>query len=77
MVAKVVARDPGPDAQAIPTLLLSATVNVGPGVYGGVRSIQRLRTAGGLAPDAASCTQPDQVARVPYRAVYYFDVTRG
>ena len=36
-------------------------------------SIQRVATAGGLAPtDACSAANANQFARVPYTATYYF-----
>lgn len=67
------ARDPGPDPQAIPWLLLDATPAGAPGRFSGVRSIQRLQTIGGLAP-ARPCdaAHAGEQARVPYRAVYVF-----
>ena len=67
------AHDAGPDPQAIPWLLLRATANTGPGVFGPVTSIQRLRTVGGSLP-AIPCTQDNAkaVARVPYTALYRF-----
>ena len=71
------ARDDGPDANAIPWLLLSAKSTSGNGVFGKTQSIQRLRTAGGKAP-AQGCGQ-DQAgkeSRVPYTATYYFYASR-
>ena len=60
-----------PDPSAIPWLLLGATFSQGPGVFHRVTFIQRVNTAGGLAP-----TEPGdfvgEVARVPYTAEYYF-----
>lgn len=73
VVGEVKARDPGPDKAAIPWLLLNAKSTTGNGVFSATRSIQRIHTTAGLAPDAA-CTagQVGQTARVPYTAVYYF-----
>jgi hypothetical protein len=73
VVAGVSARADAPDASAIPWLLLSAKSNAGSGVFGRVKSIQRVATVGGVAP-TAPCTQADagKVARVPYKADYYF-----
>jgi hypothetical protein len=69
----VAARDAGPDAGAIPWLLLSAKSNSGSGVFGRVLSIQRVNTVGGKAPvDGCSQAQSGKEARVPYKATYYF-----
>lgn len=73
VVAQVKARDAAPSASAIPWLLLSATSTSGNGIFGQTMSIQRVHTAGGVAP-AASCgpTNGGQTERVPYTATYYF-----
>ena len=73
VVAALKARDDAPDANAIPWLLLGAKSNSGDGVFGRTKSIQRVSTAGGLAP-AEPCTPGDagKVARVAYTAIYYF-----
>ncbi|HEX9140368.1 MAG TPA: DUF3455 domain-containing protein [Steroidobacteraceae bacterium] len=73
VVGEVRARDAGPDAAAIPWLLLRAKATNGTGVFSKVLSIQRLRTYGGLAPPAA-CGEANagQLVRVPYSADYYF-----
>jgi len=73
VVGEVKARDAGPDASAIPWLLLSAKSSAGTGTFEGTRSVQRVSTAGGNAP-AASCgaANAGEVARVPYSATYYF-----
>ena len=73
VVAQVTARDPGPDVKAIPWLLLSAKSNTGKGVFAKTKSIQRVYTAGGLAPsEACNAGKLKQVARIPYTATYYF-----
>ena len=59
------------DSSAIPWLLLRAVTNSGPGVLDGTTYIQRVNTAGGLAP-ATAPTEFGQEARVPYTAEYYF-----
>lgn len=71
VVAEVRASAPAPEA--IPLLLLSAKSTSGNGAFGKVRSIQRLGTRGGRAPEYA-CGQADagRVARVPYTATYRF-----
>jgi hypothetical protein len=73
VVGEVVARDPGPDATAIPWLLLRARSTGGTGRLSSTQSIQRLRTAGGVAP-SAPCSEatPHALVRVPYSATYYF-----
>ena len=60
-----------PDAAAIPWLLLKAVRSEGPGIFGGVTFIQRVNTAGGLAP-AGPGEFAGEEARVPYTAEYYF-----
>ncbi|WP_457325152.1 DUF3455 domain-containing protein [Roseateles sp. P5_E11] len=71
VVGEVKARDPGPDAKAIPWLLLAAKSNGGGGVFSTTKSIQRVATVGGVAP-AEACTAAGQVVRVTYTATYYF-----
>jgi hypothetical protein len=77
VVAEVKARDDGPDPSAIPWLLLGAKSNSGSGVFSQIKSIQRLQTVGGKAP-SAPCGQGNaqEVARVPYKAGYYFYASR-
>jgi uncharacterized protein DUF3455 len=77
VVGEPKARDAGPDPTAIPWLLLSAKSNSGTGVFSQIRSIQRLQTVGGKEPSApCSRDNAQQVARVPYKAVYYFYVAK-
>ncbi len=75
VVGEVRTNDAGPDPGAIPWLLLSAKSTTGNGIFGQVRSVQRLHTAGGKAP-AEGCdqTQSGKEVRVPYKATYYFYV---
>jgi hypothetical protein len=73
VVGQLKAKDPGPDAKAIPWLLLDAKSVSGEGVFAKTTAIQRLDTSGGLAPEQG-CTQ-DRVgeqARVDYKARYVF-----
>lgn len=72
-VGEVKARDDGPDAKAIPWLLLGAKSTSGDGVLGRTASVQRIQTVGGIAP-AGGCSpsQAGKEARVPYGAMYYF-----
>jgi hypothetical protein len=77
VIADVVARDNGPDAGAIPWLLLRTRSTSGTGVFTAILSIQRVHTAGGKAP-ASGCdqTQLGKEVRVPYTADYYFYAAR-
>jgi hypothetical protein len=72
VVGEVKGRDDGPDASAIPWLLLTAKSNSGAGTFARVTTIQRLRTVGGKAP-AGTCTPASGgESRVAYSADYYF-----
>src|SRR5258708_408136 len=77
VVGEVKARDDGPDANAIPWLLLSAKTTSGAGVFGQTKSIQRLHTAGGKAP-AETCdrAQLGKQARGAHRATDYFYIAK-
>ncbi len=77
VVGEVKARDDGPAATAIPWLLLAAKSTSGNGALGRTQSIQRLYTVGGKAP-AGGCSkaQLGKEARVPYKATYYFYLTK-
>ncbi len=59
------------DSTAIPWLLLKAKSTAAPGIFTRTTYIQRVNTAGGLAPSAMDTTA-GQEARVPYTAEYYF-----
>jgi hypothetical protein len=73
VVGEVKARDPGPVPSAIPWLLLNAKSTAGAGVFGATKSIQRVQTAGGLAPaQPCGAANARQSVRVPYTATYYF-----
>jgi hypothetical protein len=60
-----------PDPNAIQWLRLAASSNSGPGIFGSVTFIQRLNTAGGLAPSDPG-SYVGQVVEVPYTTEYYF-----
>jgi hypothetical protein len=62
-----------PVAGSIPQLLLKASKNRGPGVFGDVTYVQRLATGGGAAPGTA-CTTEGVTTGIAYRAVYRFFV---
>jgi len=73
VVGEVKAKDPGPSPSAIPWLLLAAKASTGSGTLAATKSIQRLATAGGLAPaEPCAGANLNQVVRVPYTATYYF-----
>ena len=73
VVGEVKARDAGPDKNAIPWLLLAAKSTAGSGAFSATTSIQRLQTAGGVAPsEACGTAHAGQVVRIPYTAMYYF-----
>lgn len=77
VVGEMKAKDPGPDPNAIPWLLLSAKSTMGKGAFGQTQAIQRLHTVGGKAP-ADGCTQAQAgtQTRVPYKATYDFYVAK-
>jgi hypothetical protein len=78
VVGDVKARDDGTDANAIPWLLLSAKSTEGNGIFGKTQSIQRVKTVGGKAPvDGCNQAQIGKVARIAYRATYYFYVAKS
>lgn len=68
-VVKAHADAPAPGA--IPWLLLSTKSVGGEGALSRVTSVQRVATAGGVAPPGR-CSQAGIQARVPYTAQYYF-----
>ena len=71
VIASLKARADAPATTDIPWLLLGAK-SVGPdGAFSKVTSIQRLSTAGGVAP-SGECAQAGAQARIPYTADYYF-----
>jgi hypothetical protein len=73
VVGEVVASVEGPPPKAVPWLLLRAKSNAGKGIFGKVKSIQRLHTVGGLSPQSAcDAGHLAQRVRVAYSADYYF-----
>jgi hypothetical protein len=72
VVGSPVAKE-SPDLKSIPWLLLTAKATSGKGIFSDVRSIQRLRTVGGMAP-SGGCGQSmlGQELRVSYSADYLF-----
>jgi hypothetical protein len=77
VVGDVKARDNGTDPNAIPWLLLTAKSTSGNGVFSQTKSVQRLQTVAGKAPtEPCGRDNAQKVARVPYKAVYYFYVAK-
>src|SRR6266567_1657096 len=62
---------PPVDTNAIPWLMLQSAITDGHGVLARTTYIQRVNTAGGLAPATAG-SSAGQVSRVPYTAEYFF-----
>lgn len=77
IVGSVKARADAPVTSAIPWLLLSAKSTGPSGTLAAVTSIQRINTAGGVAP-ATPCTDglTGTTVRVPYTADYVFYAAR-
>jgi Protein of unknown function (DUF3455) len=74
VVGKVKERADAPVAGAIPWLLLSTTPAAGAGQFAAVTSVQRIHTAGGVAP-TGGCAEKSDVGKrssVPYTADYVF-----
>ena len=73
LVGAVKARAEAPVAGAIPWLLLEVKSVAHDGAFARVASIQRVNTAGGMAP-AVGCSESNAgtPVRVPYTADYYF-----
>lgn len=73
VIGEVVARADAPVPGAIPWLLLKAKSNTGRGVFSTITYIQRLETAGGVAPAEGCDRSAAGVERaVPYTATYAF-----
>ena len=74
--AREIARADAPRADAVPWLLLKELRTSGPGVFSLVAFVQRINTAGGVAPTAGcDASTVDTLVRVPYAADYYFYVS--
>jgi hypothetical protein len=73
VVGELKSRDPGPNQTAIPWLLMTSKSTTGAGIFSQAKTIQRVQTAGGVAPsEPCSAANARQIARVPYTATYYF-----
>ena len=77
IVGSVKARADAPVSGAVPWLLLNAKSTGPAGAFAAVTSIQRINTAGGVAP-ATPCTDglKGTTVRVPYTADYVFYAVR-
>jgi Protein of unknown function (DUF3455) len=73
ITGKMAAKVDAPEAGAIPWLLVNVTDHSGSGVFSRITTIQRVHTAGGLAP-ASGCTSadPEKEFKSSYTADYYF-----
>ena len=73
VVARAVASADSESPNAIPQLLLASSRTSASGVFGNVKTIQRLNTTGGLAPkEPCKVDQLGRLVQSSYRAAYYF-----
>jgi hypothetical protein len=73
VITEVKVRRPSPDPSSVPWLLLASKSHTGEGMFAQTRSIQRVRTSGGIAPsETCGASNAGNVARVPYTATFYF-----
>ncbi len=73
VMAKVKGKTSSPDPTAIDWLLLDTTTGEGSGILSRIKSIQRVATTGGKAPDGGcQATDSGKELRVPYTATYKF-----
>ena len=73
VVGEVLERADAPDAGSIPWLLLGAKEHAGGGVFSTITHIQRLDTAGGVAPtEGCDADHAGEEVRQPYEATYAF-----
>jgi len=70
VTGEAVAKDAGPDATAVPWLLLKVKTNSGKGLLAHAGLVQRIETKGGLAPKG-DCKAGDET-RSNYSATYRF-----
>ena len=73
VVGAVLERADAPVPGAIPWLLLEATEHAGSGTFATITHVQRLETAGGIAPtEGCDAAHAGAEVRVPYTATYAF-----
>ena len=70
VTGEAVAKDAGPDATAVPWLLLKVKTNSGKGLLAKSGLVQRIETKGGLAPKG-DCKAGEET-RIAYSATYRF-----
>jgi hypothetical protein len=74
----VAAKVDAPAGGTIPWLLLTVTGHTGSGALSGVTTIQRINTAGGLAPvEGCSAANIEAEFKSSYTADYYFYARRA
>ena len=77
-VSAVVRSSAAAGSDALPWTLMSARSDSANGLFAGVTSVQRVNTAGGVAPrDGCNEYAVGKEARVDYTADYYFYKPRG
>jgi hypothetical protein len=73
VIGAVLERADAPDPEAIPWLLLGANEHAGSGAFATIAHVQRLDTAGGVAPTkGCDAAHAGAEVRVPYTATYAF-----
>jgi hypothetical protein len=78
ITARLAAKADAPQAGTIPWLLLTVTGQTGSGALNGVTTIQRINTAGGLAPaEGCSAANIEAEFKSSYTADYYFYARRA
>jgi hypothetical protein len=77
VTASIRARQDG-GSNNLPWLLLRAQSTADAGLFAGVTSVQRVNTAGGVAPDTGcDANNVGKEARIAFKADYYFYRRRG
>jgi hypothetical protein len=78
ITARMAAKVDAPAGGTIPWLLLTVTGHTGSGALSGVTTIQRINTAGGLAPvEGCSAANIEAEFKSSYTADYYFYARRA
>jgi hypothetical protein len=73
ITGKMAAKVDAPEAGAIPWLLVNVIDHLGSGVFSRITTIQRVHTAGGLAPASGRASaDPEKEFKSSYNADYYF-----
>jgi hypothetical protein len=78
VIGAILRRVDAPDPGAIPWLLLAAKEHAGLGAFSTITHVQRLGTAGGVAPsEGCDAAHAGEEVRVPYTATYAFYYPAG